>query len=931
MPSLQFTLYDLAERSPHRSLTLEAYHRLGGVSGAIASRAESLYDSLDGDERSAVRRLFEQLVVVSDGEPLRRRATQTELGTSPLVRSTIERWASARLLTLDRHPRTRMPTVELAHEALLREWPRLRGWIDEDNGGLVVRTRRREAAVGWEELGRDSDALYRGARLEVALEASAELPALEREFLEASRQVRDHERHEADERMKRQARDNRRLRIQRSAIAAGLVAAVAVGVVAAHQRADAVREGHVASARELSAAADAQVDEDPELSMLLALAAVAETRTHDGSVLREAEEALHRAIGASRLVLNVPGAGGDLDWSPTGAVFVSEGPEDSGLVDIRDSTTGRSVLSFRGHAVDVNGVTFSRDGSMLASTGDDGALRVWDATTGHGILEIRSTAETAVVGPSFSPDGTRVAASWPHDDGRVRVIDIASEEVVAELAAEGPWGTSFSPDGRRLAIGQTETTVVVDIASGERVFSIPGTGDLPTVDWSPDGRWLAMPGEDATAKVVRADTGVHHATITGHTATVYDVEWSADSTRLATVGDDGIALVTEVDDDGARDLVALSVQESAGGLFGASFSPDGDRLITGDLAVTAAKVWDISATGGAEWASHADVDWSGVALTPDGRSLVVAGARGQATLVDLETGDRVADYAFDPSGNGSFGRIELSRDGTALAGSVQPGGWVRVLDVTTGELRSERSYEGEVRDLSWSPAADLLGVVVADGGREHAVILDSEGTELTRVSEARGQIITSATFSADGGLLAVTREGEERTDLSSMPVTIWDWRSGDVVRTIDTAAAFAVFDPTGTRLASARRVEGIVDLWDAETGAVLSTLTAGSRAGAIAFGQDGSVVTGHADGTVRLWNAHTGVQLLRLDASTRLIRALQLSADGSRLLVVDDNGLARVMALDIDDLILIAKDRLTRTLTEAECRQFLHSERCPDL
>ena len=98
------------------------------MDGAIASRAESLYRSLDDDERTAVRRLFERLVVVgADDEPTRRRAARTELTgvpADPSVETAIEAWAHARLLSLDRHPQTREPTVEIAHEALLREWPR---------------------------------------------------------------------------------------------------------------------------------------------------------------------------------------------------------------------------------------------------------------------------------------------------------------------------------------------------------------------------------------------------------------------------------------------------------------------------------------------------------------------------------------------------------------------------------------------------------------------------------------------------------------------------------------------------------------------------------------------------------------------------------------------------------------------------------------
>jgi hypothetical protein len=142
-------LYELAERSPDKHLTLAAYRELGGVAGAIASRAELLYQSLEDAERAAVRQMFERLVVVGvEGEATRRRAARTELSglvSGPALDTAIDRWSNARLLTLDRHPQTRVPTVELAHEALLREWPRLSEWIARDRESFTVLGHLREA------------------------------------------------------------------------------------------------------------------------------------------------------------------------------------------------------------------------------------------------------------------------------------------------------------------------------------------------------------------------------------------------------------------------------------------------------------------------------------------------------------------------------------------------------------------------------------------------------------------------------------------------------------------------------------------------------------------------------------------------------------------------------------------------------------------
>ena len=390
LPSLQYTLFELAARSPRRSIDLAGYQKLGGVGGAIASRAERLRSSLDDADRELVRRVFERLVVLTgDGEPTRRRAERTELtalGHHSVVEGVVDGWAQARLLTLDREPRSRVPTVEIAHEALLREWPRLRSWIEEDRESIGALTRLREATATWVELGRDPGALYRGARLEVTVEdrrsRPSDLTGAEREFLEASAAARDRERRDEAEQLTRRTRDNRRLRIQRATIAVALVGALIGGFVALDQRREAEDERRIATARELAAAAVANLEADPERSILLALAAVAETRSEGGQALPEAVEALHLAVTGSRVLERYSGVGGALDWSPDGRLFVTEGPEESGIVDIRDARTGTSVVAFRGHRDDLNDVTFSDDGSVLATSADDGTVRLWDPRTG---------------------------------------------------------------------------------------------------------------------------------------------------------------------------------------------------------------------------------------------------------------------------------------------------------------------------------------------------------------------------------------------------------------------------------------------------------------------------------------------------------------------------------------------------------------------
>ena len=117
----------------------------------------------------------------------------------------------------------------------------------------------------------------------------------------------------------------------------------------------------------------------------------------------------------------MPDVGGRLAWSRAG-VFVTEGPVGSGIIEIRDGVTGASVLSFQGHDGDVNDVAFSSDGSRLATTGDDGTLKVWDPSTGQ--LVSSMSGDVAASGPSFSADDSLVAAAW-FEASEVRVLDLS--------------------------------------------------------------------------------------------------------------------------------------------------------------------------------------------------------------------------------------------------------------------------------------------------------------------------------------------------------------------------------------------------------------------------------------------------------------------------------------------------------------------------
>ncbi|HEX8867326.1 MAG TPA: hypothetical protein VF821_16835, partial [Lentzea sp.] len=216
LPLLSHALLETWRQRRGDVLSVTGYEAAGGLAGAIAGTAESLYDSFDADRRDTVRQAFVRLVAFGEGvEDTRRRVPRAELDL-PGIDAVLGRLAAARLVVLGED------SVEIAHEALIRAWPRLRQWLTTDRDELRTHRQLSEAAQSWTSLDRDSGALYRGARLAVAREwaarnaGSTALTAVERAFLDASIDLADAERAAA-------ARRSRQLRYLVAALSALLV------------------------------------------------------------------------------------------------------------------------------------------------------------------------------------------------------------------------------------------------------------------------------------------------------------------------------------------------------------------------------------------------------------------------------------------------------------------------------------------------------------------------------------------------------------------------------------------------------------------------------------------------------------------------------------------------------------------------------------
>ena len=1033
LPLLQFALTEVFERRRNGRLTLADYHEVGGLGGALAGRAEHLYETGDDGHRETVRQMFLHIVDVGDAvQGLRRRVRRSQLGAMEVDPSAmalaIDEFESQRLLTFDRDPVTREPTVEVAHEALLRGWGRLTEWIETARDDVKTERRLAAEAAEWEEGGRDPSFLLRGSRLGQfeawAAATNVALASGDREYLTASIDLRERERRleeaQRDQEASLKRRSVLRLRGLVAVLTVGALVAAGLALVAADRGRRAEREARVAMARELAAAAVANLDVDTERSMLLALQAVETTYRVDGTVLPEAEEVLHRALQAHRLVYTVPGYLGE--FSSDGSRLLVAGL-DSGSADIYDAATGERLSTTIGAGSQSQAgrnqrleVAFSADGGLFATWSDSSSdIRLFKTATGEEVRRL-SVPEGPLYDPQFSPDGRFIETGGPaqplSEGGccpQTYLFDLRTGALLNIKNEIGP--IAFSPDGKRQltadswspGAGVWEAGYVHDVRAHDRrplgqeagvpLYRLPGQradvpiyeglvgtrrlrgltllghkGDVNGAAWSPHGARIATSSPDQL-NVWDASTPKHYElkdpsnlllpefTVSPPTGLFTSVAFGPGS-QMATGMSDGTTVVWKLSADGAKPILTLAGHEAA--VVYADFSPNGTRLITSSSDGTV-KVWDITpGGGGTEWLTLPGA--GGLTYSPDGSRLAIGSEDGAVHVYDAATGreslvlkahkGRVNALAFDPSGS-------------LLASAGFTDGTARIWDADSGILRATVDLSRflkpsippprrcglhpmglkQVFDLAFSPDGELL---TTGGwfGPSSTLVWDSSTGALQRIlvqgPDSQDQWGRSVDFSPDGKLVA----GEGR-DL----VFVWAVQDGRLVARIGQQQVNALaFSPDGRRLITGS-LEGDVDVWDASTGRELDALSGNlGQVLDISFSPDGTrVATSSTDGTVRLWDLRTGQQLLTLasgvagevgDRSKFCFRRnrnaylgvggkLAFSPDGTRLAYTAADGTVRVLALNIDDLIHLARSRLTRSWTQDECITYLHLDGCP--
>jgi len=494
--------------------------------------------------------------------------------------------ADARLVTLS-HEGT-----EVAHEALIREWPTLREWLREDREGLRLHRRLTEQAQAWAKGNRDPGDFYRGLRLLQAAEwvqqpeHARELNTLEVEFLQASQDQATRETTEREQRIQRELEAARRLSDTE------------------HQRVLALQAAY---ARELASQAELKIGSDPELSLLHALQAVSEAQLTASHIPWEVQQALHDAVEDSRLLYTFT----DPDEVPWELAY---SPDNKYIVyysrpffkaTIREAKSGRLLHRFLDGS-GRRGLAFSPDGKILATGIKNNSVILWEAFTWQPLLTLTGPMK-APVALAFSPDGHLLVVA-NGEDFTAAIWDLSSwlnagsppgavlKDPILTLGhyggSGGFKGIKFSPDGRWVGTVFQNTAILWDALSGKELRTFTGhTAIVFDISFSPDGSRLATASWDSSARVWDIATGKELLHLAGHDFQVGGVAFSPDGSRLATTADDGKAILWNPGD--GRKLFELP---GRGQVHDLVFSPDGLRLVT-THDDRYGRVWDVTLSG----------------------------------------------------------------------------------------------------------------------------------------------------------------------------------------------------------------------------------------------------------------------------------------------------------------------------------------------
>jgi WD40 repeat protein/serine/threonine protein kinase len=871
------------------TLTNRSYSDIGRLRGALGRYADEVYNSI-GDEKQKwlARRVLLELVHLGEGaQDTRRRVKKRDLfslGPSGQIEFLVARLTASRLISTGREERETF--VEVSHEALIREWPRLREWLAENRDELKMERRLLRSAGEWEELNKDPELLLQGTRLAQAEEWLANCdnpPPLLKEFLQTSITTREdllrkereaQERELAREQARRreaeklaeaegqlrvqQIRSTVRLRWFSGVLVLLLLVAIGAAWFAHHQQV-------LAECRAMAAQSEQMLRTDQGRALDLAIRGWQLTKTNEG------REAVTKAFPKILFTLPDDSRIYNLEFSPSADRIVAA--SGSGAAKIWSTSTGQLIAVLKGHNAGLLKAAFSPDGQRLVTGSDDHAAKVW-STDGRLLFTLNGHS-AGVQHVSFSPDGRRiVTASLDHT---ARLWDFQGHSLqVLQGHNKLVLYATFSPDGNKIATASADRTVRIwNTQTGNALAVLQHDAPVQYAQFSRDGLYIVTAGDDHVAHIWNTANWQSLA-ILHHDGPVVHAEFSPDGQWVVTASNDKTARVWSI--HGSREPVIL--QGHTGPIQMATFSSDGSYIVTASWDHTA-RVWD-SMNGTLLATLQADGPIYDSRFSPDGRQIATAEesgvhiwnmAAGRLENVLQGHSDHIANARFSPDGRQV---LTASLDGTARVWS------------TNGDLLfALRGHRNRVWAADFSPSGEQI---VTAGDDDTARLWNSRtGDQLLVLRGHTGRLFAAA-FALDGRRIVTA--GEDSV------ARVWSTTDGHLVSELhghNGAITCAAFAPDGERIVTAG-ADHTARIWNSTDGRQLSLLQAHTAGVLVAlFSPDGHrIVTADEDGMARIWNSIDGRALSVLQGHTKQIFAAAFSPDNQHILTASQDGTARV-------------------------------------
>jgi WD40 repeat protein len=719
---------------------------------------------------------------------------------------------------------------------------------------------------------------------------------------------------------------------------------------AIQEREEAQNQERQAQAKALAGAAVNSMQVDPELSVLLALEAVETTYAVDGTWASEAVDALHHAINsASRLqrVLHYPaGAVNGVQYSPDGSMLAATTllPDQEVMTAVWDVETGEELFTLPSTIG-----YFSEDSSRLMAWHTTDLNLIWDVWDIAAVEKVDSI--NLRIDDLWESAGGDLSRDWQYFalrywDNRVSVWEMSTQAKVFYSAEHSGMinYVEFSPDNRFLATASIDGTAKVwrmptsgtaPDENAESILTLEHAAAVEVLAFSTDGRYLATASRDFTAVIwdlpaslaAGEPVAVFSFPLSGHTEPVRQVAFNADGSLLGVVSQDGVVKVWDTTTgEGRLTFVSNNLTR------GIWFDPNGRYLATGNDGGLV-QIWDITPAGEKEWLTltgHDGVVYR-VTYSPDGAQLATVSSDETIKLWNAVSGDLLMTLTGH---TGDVRAVAFCPDSSCLA-TAGHDRTVKLWDLAAGrELSTIDAYEG--LPLNPIPENNVLDIAFMPDGRRLVTVGLDETPDVwdtatgERLLSLAGHFwwwnVVSTAVSTDGTRIAT--HGPEGK------IMIWDSQTGEPLLaqpTTEYGSLDVAFSPDGSRAASADS-DGAVRVWDlnaAEGERLLLALSGhGSYVQSVAFSPDGDLIASASANLIRVWDAETGQLLYTLPGHTRVVLDVEFSPDGARLVSASADGTVRVFVLPVKELMELARSRLTRSLSDAECQRYLHVESC---